>query len=246
MAADKIVFSIYGKKGEGKTYAGLSVIKPNESALILSFDGMSELIQKQFFSNVNAEIYNVIKEPLDIFTDDMNEPVKTSVEAGARNTNELLKYLKSLQAQKKQYDWVVVDGYNIANILGELVMRNIYHLNAHQGVANMNAWKIRNSFLNALLDTAKSLSKIGVIYTLYSTTVDDIVDGIVVNRKSIPNYIGDIMYQTHVVIHIYQKLDKKDGSVRYSAEIETSKFKSIKPAIYDITNSYLYNFIRSK
>ena len=237
------IISIFGEKGIGKTYSAISTTKPDEKTLIISFDGMSEVIRKKDFNDYkNIEVYNVMQENLDKFTNDDINPVEIDIDAGMRNVSKLKAQLEL--AKTKKYDWIIIDGYNIAEVLGECIMRKQGGLKFGQGVANLSLWKIRNTFLNAILNSAKDIATIGVIYTLYTMKNDILRQGVNVKVEE-PNYIGEIKYRTLVVIEI--KKQRREGKNKYTAYIETSKLASIKTGDeFDISGRKLNEFIRKK
>lgn len=245
----KKVMTFYGRKGEGKTTALLSLIDKKDKVLLISFDGMSGIIQRNFFPELNVDIYDAYEKPRFVI-DEKNDgtllPIE-SVENAYYNCQELLKKLKDTKVG--QYDIIVFDGLNIGEKLAESFMRFRKGLKFDEAFADFNNWKIRNAVVNSWFWQAVEKANKGVIYTLYP--VEDIrkkEKGQTIDSEQIPKYAEDVMYLTSVVIKIERRMIRNQAGneeKKHYAIVESSKIKDIEDGkIYDITNKNLSAYIK--
>lgn len=237
---EKFVFVVYGKKGEGKTSTAMSLVGNNQTVGCISFDGMSQIIQQNFFPEMKADFYNAMRYK-EITIERIGNKVipVASVANACKNSYELFNYMENM----KEYDWIIVDGLNILERMVEGLMREAEGKQYSDGIINPMAWRRRNDSINAVFDYALSKARIGVIYTVY--TSDKILkeNGIETDIIELPHYVGDVAYKSHVVIRTKVRNDK-DGR-RYICIIDSSKIKNIKSGDeIDITNKRLCDFIK--
>lgn len=238
------VITFYGHKGCGKTTALLSVLDKKNKVLLISFDGMSRIIAKNFFPELtNIEVYDAIKFPR-IVIDEKNDGTYVpyeSIQNAYKNCQLLLERLKAVK--KGDYDIIIFDGLNIAEKLAEGYMRYQKNLKFDEAFADFNNWKIRNAYISSLFWTGITKANNAVFYTLYP--VEDVrkkKDGQVIDSESIPKYSEEVMYMTSIVIRIDRRdVPSQNGSQkRYFATIESSKIKSVPSGkVIDITNKKL-------
>ena len=154
--SEKIVITIYGRKGDGKTTTALGL--PG-TKMVLTFDNKSQAVKKYYYKNdKNIKIYNAV------------EYYKKDTEQNMLNTAELtymvlLDFLKNI---KDKPDWIVIDGLEILSEIAEMVMRKRKGLKAYQGIGNMGVWKLRKQLLGEFHTRALEKVKKGVIYTTYT------------------------------------------------------------------------------
>ncbi len=245
------IVTLYGQKGVGKTYSSLSLLNKNDKILVISFDGKSEQIGRQFFSDYQIDYYDAIdndKFPRIVFVEKNDETLEVieSIENGFANWQNLLKKLSALETGK--YDFILYDGLNLAERLSEAVMRYKKGLKYDENFTDFNNWKIRNNNVNSLLIVAQKKVNKGILYTVYPTEdVRKKKDGQVIDSEQMPKYVEEVMWQTDIVIKISSKNVKVNNSEvkKYYATIESSKFKEIPSGTtYDVTGHNLSDFIR--
>jgi ATP:corrinoid adenosyltransferase len=236
---------IYGDKGKGKTTAAYSLIRDNEKVLVISADGMSDIIAKEFFTRKNIEIYNTNKYDMIVIKKLPNGQYESmiSMEAGNKNAQELI--IKLQELKEDEYDWLVVDGMNVLEQnLAEAVMRFKYSLQISDGVKNLSWWRDRSNYINFLFDICLKKAKKGVIYTLYPKIVEKkMTDGEVLEKEEFPHYAADLMYKTLIVLRVDNK--KVKGEQRYFVDVITSKLARIKTGdVIDYTGKNLYDLVK--
>jgi len=242
----KKIIVVYGRKGVGKTYNCYSLIPPNSSALVISFDGMSGIIaNRKEFKDIKFNIVNVERKPRFILQDNGNDiSAIESVENSYYNLQQILKLFKD--TQDNHYDFVIIDGFNIAQKIGEAYMRYRNHIRFSDPVINLNLWKERNAVLNVILKQALRLSKKAVLYTLYTTPDIIIKKGSVTEQGSKPNYVEDVMTMSDIVIKIETEIQhsKDNNNINYYAIVETAKTEGIKIGEkVNITNKKLLDIL---
>lgn len=223
----KEVFCIFGGKGDGKTSAAFAF--PGEIAC-LSYDRKSLQPKKFLYSNDSRiRVYDAIK-----FLDDDPDKLLDSCYKTYLYNIFLLE-----QIAKQQPDWVVIDGLEIYSEIGEMVMRKRNGLKAFQGISNMNVWKDRKLLLKNLHLKAMAAARKGVIYTTYSREEQIVRDGVIMESKKVPKYVGIVMYETDYVLRAESE-QTRDGK-RFFLVVASSKNNSrLKDgARFDITNKMM-------
>jgi hypothetical protein len=237
---------IYGRKGVGKTYSCFSLLQDGSNALVISFDGMSKIIsQNPEFKKIDFKIYDAEMLPRFIMKNQGNKiSAIESVENSYENMQKIMSLL--LNAKDKSFDYVIIDGFNIAQKYAESYMRFNHQLSFSGGVPNMNFWKERNAVLNAILTEAKRITKKLIIYTLYTKDHTIIESDEPITREE-PNYVEDVMTMSDIVIKIETKImkNKENSNIQYYARIETSKTPEMKIGFtFETTNKKLKDIIK--
>ena len=245
------IISVFGYKGAGKTYNSFGLCRPDQRILAISFDGVTEIIAREFYPDYKITVYNAVKYPRYEWVDSPEGGYWVeSVEAGYKNLDELSTYLKNLKP--KEFDVIFFDGLNFAEKLAEAYMRYKKGLKYDEKFADLNNWKLRNSQLNGIILEAQRKAKDFVIYTVYIEEHPTARDaGQVVSSIEMPNYVKDVTALAVVEI----KIDSKDVQTKaqgatisqrhFFATIWSSKLKAIPTgAVYDITNKRLFEFIK--
>jgi hypothetical protein len=208
----KIVVTIAGEKGDGKTTTALSF--PGKIAAI-TLDRKTGLI-KDWMKADNVDVYNGVR----YYSEDSSDE-GTIVGAGNTTYNYIHALLSKLQEEGK-YDWIVIDGLEILHQICEQVMRFKHKLGPTDGFANLNWWKERRMFLRSIHNKALNTARRGIIYTTYLEFVTDVVDNEkTVSGKKHPKWVDVVLLETDIVLHAYSKeeLTKK----KYFVKVISSK-----------------------
>jgi hypothetical protein len=225
---NKIVITIYGDKGDGKTSFAEGL---GGKIVVLSFDRKSTAPKVNFHNN-NQNI--IVFDAVRYWDRDSVRVLESSLKTW--------EYVKALLEKTKKEninpDWIVVDGIEIFQKIAEFVMRQRHGLLPYQGVANMNLWKERNAILDDLHQMCFEIARKGVVYTTYTSTKELIEEGSVVLRKDVPRYLDTIMWETDIVLFIEKVFDSKTKNCRFWLRCDSSKFPNIiKTGAYiDITD----------
>ncbi len=245
------IISVFGYKGAGKTYNSIGLCRPDQKILAVSFDGVTEIIAKEFFPDYKITVYNAVKYPRFEWTDSPEGGYWVeSVEAGYKNLDELSNYLNSLK--KDEFDVILFDGLNFAEKLAEAYMRYKKGLKYDEKFADLNNWKLRNSQLNGIILTAQRKAKDFVIYTVYLEEHPITREaGQVMTSIEMPNYVKDVTSLAVIEIKIESKdvQTKTQGTTvskrHFFATIWSSKLKSVPTGeVYDITGKKLSEFVK--
>ncbi len=243
---EKRIIVLYGQKGVGKTYNCYSLIPLKSKVLVISFDGMSQIIaERQEFKDIQFKVVNVEQKPRFILQDTGTSiQAIESVENSFYNLQQIFRLF--LNSKNNEYDFVIIDGFNIAQKIAEAYMRYNHKLRFTDNFANLNLWKERNAVLNAILKEALRISKKGLIYTLYTKSEIEIIDGVIIKQSVKPNYVEDVMTMSDIVIKIETKLQhtKNSNNISYYMIVETAKKENVKIGVkIDITNKKLIDII---
>lgn len=236
-SSSKKVFTVYGHKNDAKTTTAMGVAKKGDKVAVLSFDLKSDRPTDLDFikkSGVDYKVFNAILY-LDKSTPDLYQTT-------AEKTYVFV--LKLLDGIKEKYkpDWVIIDGSEFLNKILEQVMRKRNGVMPYQGVANQNIWKERTQYIDDVHKQAMDAATKGIMYTTYVSKDSVVKDGVVVQQKDMPKWLGDVMSQTDVIIRVIT--DVSGGKTEYKAVIESSKFpREFPPGEYVITNKRLYDVI---
>ncbi len=216
----KIVFTIHGHKGAGKTYGAFAITTGRIGGfqagrtVALSFDKKTKITKDQWFSQDNIIVHDgkkyYVKAPPDM-----------RVKSGYISYL-YMQQLLDIEA-KNNPDWIIFDGFTDYTEILEMYMRYINGLKATQGFANRNIWKDRGSAIQDLHDRAMKAAKVGVIYVTYSDKDEIVLEGEVVTKADVPKYIDVVMKETDVVLKA-TKAKGKDGDLFY-LHVETTKYK---------------------
>ena len=223
----KIVITIYGLKGDGKTMLCLAL--PGKIAA-LSFDNKTAKIWKYYYnSDPRIMVLNSV-----LFYD------RSTQDKQLESSNKTVDFnIELLETIVKDFepDWVLVDGFERFTRIAEMKMRFKEGLRPYQGISNLNVWKARRDYVAGLHQAAYKACKRGIIYTTYIKKDEIIIDGSLVTRKDVPRWFDVIMEETDVVIKAFSRLDQTGAA--FWATVETSKhplFKTGRTA--EITDCY--------
>jgi hypothetical protein len=233
----KIVFTIYGDKGVGKTT--LSFGFPGKIAC-LSFDRKSMAPKVNYYKNdPRIKVFDVVKF--------LNRDSKYVREASEITYNYVMFILDNLSKldEKEKPDWVVIDGVEIMQKVAEYTMRLRQNLQPYQGVANLNVWKERNSLIDAIHQKALDACKVGVIYTTYSEFNEIVEEGTLITKQKVPKYIDSVMWETDIVLYIQSSFDMQTKQHKFTLRCDSSKFDDLikTGSIIDITGKKISDVI---
>lgn len=244
------IYTFYGEKGSGKTWNAYALIQEGETAFVLSFDEQSEIVRRESFPDKNITVYDVMIKPRwDLQRTSFGLEPMESVDNCRYNAQKLLELLYNM---KEQYDYIIIDGLTVMERLGESLMRSKHSISFIDNFSNLNWWKERNAFMNAILSEAKKHSKKGVIYTVYATTkrIKD-KNGVELTSYDVPNYQEDAMMMTTAVMKVESYTDvevenkRRKETRKFRLIVESSKVNSIPTgAIFDTTGLKTFNFIK--
>ena len=234
---DKLVISIYGLKGDGKTTTAYGLAEKKDKIVVLCFDKKSKRPAKlPFLKGMKIKVLNAIK-PLD----------KSSKELYLHTSEITYKYILWLLEEieeKEQPDWIVFDGTEVLSNICEMVMRKRNNLLPYQGIGNLNVWKERKQYIDDIHNKAMQIAKKGVIYTMYCDIDEIIKDGEVVKKKKVPKWIGSIMLETDIVIRVESEFENKQK--KYIAIVESSKILDFPEGVYDVTGRKLIDVLKEE
>lgn len=245
----KKVIMVYGDKNDGKTVVAYGVMDDNDTALVLSFDNMSDrpiddeeglsflkdapltikvINASQYYSTADKVVmletaaltYAMVDRVLNDYTDPKNTEAKINGE---------------------RPDWVIIDGTERMTRILEMCMRKNNGIPVIGGVPQQ-IWMDRRNMFDNIYNKSLDLSKKGVIYTTYSD-VRELVDNFTLkNKKEYPKWYYDLKEETGIEI---RAMAKREGKIpKYIAKISGSKYPNSFPdGEYDITNKRLVNVL---
>lgn len=210
----KKVIVLYGWKGHGKTFIAFTL---GGKILCLSFDHKSQPIKAEHFPDATITVRDAVK-----YLD------KSSPEAYLESSERTFRYINWILDQEatKEFDWVIIDGSEILQVICEMTMRYRNNIMPFQGIANRNLWKERRMYISQIHNKALGISSKGVVYTTYTEKEEIIKDGETVAKEDVPKWIDVILYETDIVIRVRSE-DTKGQGRRFFAEVESSKTKKI-------------------
>jgi len=251
----KVVVTIVARKGHGKTDVALSF--PGKIAAI-SFDYKTAPVAEKRYPDRYTRIDHISSpdELIKYVSTNSNKDwiivwdgkkyfdessPETMLASSEHSMNYLLKVLDLIGKLKP--DWVLIDGIHIFHFIAEMLMRYRNGLRPFQGIRDRNLWKERRMYLRQLHKAAVNACQKGVIYTTYLGEVDlTIVEGEIVNRDELPNWIDVVHDETDTVIISRQRWI--DGVRKFVAVVESNK-RSILPfkegVEVDVTNKKAYD-----
>lgn len=244
----KLVFTIYGHKNDGKTSVSYGIPKKGETVAVFSFDHKSkrpleqEFMQKSgMIADKNVFVLNTVAY-LDKSTKELF--LETS-EVTYNFINYLFENMKDACGGKKP-DWIVLDATEVMNNILENVMRFRNGIGVYSGISNFNVWKERKQYIDDIHNKCLNSVGKGVIYTTYIDREEIIKDGQVIKSKDMPKWIGNMMMQTDVVIRVESMFE--NNKPKYIARIESgSKLPKEYPSgTYDVTNKRLSDVLKEE
>jgi len=210
-ADDKVVFTIAGDKGNGKTSLAFAL---EGEIWCLSLDHKSQSIKKGMYANDNRiHVIDVMKY--------MDYATKDTLRDSSAKTYDYIVHCIGEIAQKGGCDWMVLDGLRQFSQICEMKMRKANNLQAFQGFSNLNVWKDRNLNMKHVHSMMLETSNAGIIYTTYFKLKEmKDTDGVMVAEKK-PHYADIVEEETDVVLlaHSVRVQDKKV----YLMECDSSK-----------------------
>ena len=221
-ATEKMVVTIYGRKGDGKTTTAFSF--PGKISAV-SFDQKTSLVKKYYYnSDERIKVYDAVE-----FFD---ESPLSVLESGVK-TYHYAEYLLDKIKEDKP-DWIVIDGLEILIQMAEYKMRQMHKLSYNSGVP-MQYWKDRKLLIRNIHNKAVSSAKKGVIYTTYVDKDEVIKDSEFVARKDVPKWNDVILYVTDVVLRVDSQIER-DGK-KFILIVDNSKIPVFKTGMtLDITS----------
>lgn len=229
----KVIITVWGEKNASKTTTSYGIFKDGDTCVTLSFDHKSKRPLSLPWikdSDIKINVLDMVKY-YDESTDALT--ISSAVESYA--------YILDIVSQiKDKYhpEWIVVDCTDTLQKMMENVMRAHNGLKPYAGITNMNVWKERNSLINSVHKKIVDIATKGVIYTTYSKEDKIIFEGNVLEQTKIPVWLGSVMKESDVVIHVVMKI--KDKKPQFVAEIFGSKYQDDFPdGVYDITGKRL-------
>lgn len=210
----KLIFTIAGDKGTGKTTSAMLLRKENDSMLAVSFDHKTTVIKNNMYDkNPKIKVFSGVKY-LDRSPDRILPTAKKSYE-----------YIVQLISKFKP-SWILIDGLEVMNNICEMTMRNDRGYKPYQGVSNMNDWKYRNDMMAQLHSLCLTQAKKGVIYTTYTKVEELIHDGVVIERKEIPKWFGNVLQETDITF-ITNLGEDNEGNPQFQVKVDNSKYDKI-------------------
>ena len=220
----KIVLTIFGGKGTGKT--SLAFTAPGNLSC-MSYDKKSAIIKKeQFDDDSRIKVYDAVK---------FYKYDKEEITASAFKSYDFMMYLLDEIKKEGNTDWIIHDGYEIIAKICEMKMRYENNIGPFQGVANLNLWKGRRLDIRRLHNKSLEAANKGVIYTTYTDKDEVVIDGTLMCRKDVPKYTDVIMWETDIVIKTFA--ERASDELIHLAEVVTSKLsKKIPEITHEVQN----------
>lgn len=211
---EKLIYTIAGDKGSGKTTTGMMMRQGEDSMLAISFDHKTTVIKNNMYNkNPKIKVYSGITH-MDRSPDRILLSAKISYE-----------YIFQLISKYKP-SWILIDGLEVMNNICEMTMRNDRGYKPYQGVSNMNDWKYRNDMMAQLHTLCLTQAKKGVIYTTYTKVEELIHDGVVIERKEIPKWFGNVLQETDITL-ITKLGEDNEGNPQFQVKVDNSKYDNI-------------------
>ena len=230
----KLVFLIAGEKGAGKTTLAFAF---DGVKLCIPFDTKSFVVKRTLYNNDNNIIIASCLKYL------ANAVVFEQItEASARFYDCIVKLLEHIlnngsEFQGRKIDWVILDNFENFSRIAEYTARFHNKLQAFdtpQKDIFFKIWGERNWYIRNIFNLTYHIARKGVIYTVYLTEREEIVNGEVRQRRKEPAWVDAVKYETDIAL----KIERKER--RYLVEVLTSKYDDIIPndAIIDVTDVF--------
>lgn len=229
---NKLVFTIYGNKGDGKTTLALGF--PGR-IFCISMDHKTIAVKQNIYNNDNRiKVFDGIKY--------YDKSPSNILESGKKTYHYILSLLQKCNEvpDEKKPDYILIDGLEVLSGVCEMYMRKKNGLKPFQGVANLNVWKDRAFMMDEIHRLAYMGSRKGVIYTTYvNFETQDITEGNVTDMKDMPKWFGSVMMETDITIRA-SSTKTKEGREHF-AIVMNSKYDQILKSgkSYQVTNGIL-------
>ena len=234
----KLVFLIAGEKGAGKTTLAFSF---DGVKLCIPFDTKSFVVKRTLYNNdSNIIIASCLKYLANAVVFDQ------ITEASAKFYDCIVKLLEHIlqnnsEFQGRRIDWVILDNFENFSRIAEYTARFHNKLQAFdtpQRDIFFKIWGERNWYIRNIFNLTYHIARKGVIYTVYLTEREEIVNGEVRQRRKEPAWVDAVKYETDIAL----KVERKER--RYLVEVLTSKYDDIIPndAIIDVTDVFKTGF----
>ncbi|MHA1662268.1 MAG: AAA family ATPase [Candidatus Thorarchaeota archaeon] len=230
----KLVFLIAGEKGAGKTTLAFAF---DGVKLCIPFDTKSFVVKRTLYNNdSNIIIASCLKYLANAVV------FEQITEASARFYDCIVKLLEHIlqnnsEFQGRKIDWVILDNFENFSRIAEYTARFHNKLQAFdtpQKDIFFKIWGERNWYIRNIFNLTYHIARKGVIYTVYLTEREEIVNGEVRQRRKEPAWVDAVKYETDIAL----KIERKER--RYLVEVLTSKYDDIIPndAIIDVTDVF--------
>jgi len=210
----KVVITIYGDKGEGKTWLALTL--PGDK-LLIDFDGKGKPVAEYLYD------WHVNKMGMKLWVVNGLKYDSAEIEeqpiTGMKSYQHLKMVLDSMRESGQMVDWVIFDNTDKYHELLERAMRYTFGIGPYEGIANRNVWKLRKAFLRELHYKALQIARKGIVYTCYPETQEIIEGGDILAKKQKPKWLDIVLYETDIVVRVRAKSNHKE----FEAVIESSK-----------------------
>lgn len=217
----KIVMTIYGNKGEGKTWLALTL--PGKK-LLIDFDGQGKVISEVLLGK------GILKED-EIYVVNGLKYASYDFEEQPISGHKTYYFLKNvLNKVQGVVDWIIFDNTEIYHDQLEKAMRYVFNLEPYQGIANRNVWKLRKAMMREIHYLALRGAKRGIVYTCYPEIESIIEGGEILHSKQKPKWIDIILYETNIIIRV----KSSEGYTKFTAKIESSKIPI--PTVFETGN----------
>jgi len=234
----KLVFLIAGEKGAGKTTLAFAF---DGVKLCIPFDTKSFVVKRTLYNNdSNIIIASCLKYLANAVV------FEQITEASARFYDCIVKLLEHIlnngsEFQGRKIDWVILDNFENFSRIAEYTARFHNKLQAFdtpQKDIFFKIWGERNWYIRNIFNLTYHIARKGVIYTVYLTEREEIVNGEVRQRRKEPAWVDAVKYETDIAL----KIERKER--RYLVEVLTSKYDDIIPndAIIDVTDVFKTGF----
>lgn len=234
----KLVFLIAGEKGAGKTTLAFAF---DGVKLCIPFDTKSFVVKRTLYNNDNNIIIaSCLKYLADAIVFDQ------ITEASARFYDCVTKLLEHIlqnnsEFQGRKIDWIILDNFENFSRIAEYTARFHNKLQAFdtpQKDIFFKIWGERNWYIRNIFNLTYHIARKGVIYTVYLTEREEIVNGEVRQKRKEPAWVDAVKYETDIAL----KVERKER--RYLVEVLTSKYDNIIPndAIIDVTDVFKTGF----
>lgn len=225
----KLVITIYGEKGTGKTTTAMSF---REKVAVFSFDDKSTVVKVNMFKNdPRIKVFS----PMRYWDRTDKDKIPENAKKVWDSINATLEWL----GKNWKPDWIVIDAAEEFERLVEQVMRYEYGIGPYEGIANWNVWKYRRDMVIGFISKALLYANRGIIFTTYPEYSEHISQGEVVSRKAVPKWADYLQLLTDVVIYTF--IDERTNE--YKVKIITSKVDNILPSgkTVTVTNTTLWD-----